>query len=130
MNRSPGSSELRQLEIELSGRQLVTLRLKVMRLASPVTALGPASPVACERIRGHPWAADSPFLTGLLLGEECYFSPYGLGRPRAYKLQQVCGESWRFLLEGLFAGGLKRKPQGLQEGSGGLILQFRLGEAV
>lgn len=55
-------------------------------------------------------------LEELLLGEECYFLPYGFGLPRAYKLWRVLWELWRFLLEGLFARGLKRKPPGLQEG--------------
>lgn len=54
-------------------------------------------------------------LATLLIGEECYSSLLGFGLPCAYKLWQVLGELWRFLLEQFFAGGLKRKPKGLQE---------------
>lgn len=59
-------------------------------------------------------------LAKLILGEECYSSLLGFGLPCAYKLWQVLGEPWRFLLERLLAGGLKRKPKGLQERRAGV----------
>lgn len=54
-------------------------------------------------------------LAGFLLKEDCYFSLHGFGLPGAYKLWQVLGKLWRFLLEWFFARGLERKPHGLQE---------------
>ena len=54
-------------------------------------------------------------LAGFPLEEECDFSLHGFGLPGAYKLWQVLGKLWRFLLEWFFARGLERKPHGLQE---------------
>lgn len=67
-----------------------------------------------------PSLSSLPQLAELLLREECYFSLHGFELPCAYKLWQVLEALWRFVLEWFFAGGLKRKPQGLRERRAGM----------